>query len=74
MTDPQLHCARWLKIESVFVFWDILIYPPVHSSRKRRNIFSYHNPYQKRKKQLQNFIKIILYIQAPQPHVNCLTP
>ena len=27
MTDPQLHHARWLEIESVVAFWDILITP-----------------------------------------------
>ena len=73
MTDPQLHHARWLEIESVVVFWDILL-PPVHSSRKRRNIFSYYNPNQKRKKQLKDFIKMILYIHTPQLHLNYLTP
>ena len=47
MTDPQLHHARWVPKESVVAFWEVFITPPVHSSRKRRNIFSYHNPYQK---------------------------
>ena len=46
MTDPQLHHARWVPIESVVAFWDIFT-TPVHSLKKRRNIFSYHNPYQK---------------------------
>ena len=75
MTDPQLHHARLVPIESVVVFWGIFITPPhVHSLRKRRNIFSYYNPYQKQKKQLKDFISIIPHVHIPQLHLNCLTP
>ena len=27
MTDPQLHHARWVPIESVVAFWEIFITP-----------------------------------------------
>ena len=56
MTDPQLHHARWVPLESVVALWDIFITPPVHSLRERRNIF-YYNPYQKQIKAAQRLHK-----------------
>ena len=74
MTDPQLHHDRWLEKESVVALWEIFITPLFIVCGKEGIFFSYYNPYQKRKMQLKDFIKIILYIHAPQPHLNCLTP
>ena len=73
MNDPQLHHARWLEIESVVAFWDILI-TLLFIVQGKEGAFYYYNPYQKTKKQLKDFIKMILCIHAPQLHLNCLIP
>ena len=39
MTDPQLHHAKWLEIESVVSFWDILITPLFIVQEKKEYFF-----------------------------------
>ena len=71
MTDPQLHRARWVPIESVVCILGRIYYPSVHSLKKRRNIFSYHKPYQKQIKAAHRLHKhYILHAHIPSATLN----
>ena len=74
MTDPQLHRARWVPIESVVAFWDIFITPLFIVRGKEEIFFLIITHIKNKSKQLKDFISIILHVHVPQLHLNCLTP